>query len=75
MSIMLTHLTSKVFGVEGLSNNAVEYTATASSGFAAFTASSPVISSVVMHWFVNSEVGIEYFILIRDAETYWKASP
>ena len=55
MSIMLAHLMSKFFGVEGLSNNAVEYAATASSGFSAFTASSPIISSVVMHWFVNSD--------------------
>ena len=52
---MLTHLMSNVFGVEGLSNNAVEYVVIASSGFSAFTASSPIISSVVMHWFVNSD--------------------
>ena len=55
MSTILAHLMSNVFGVEGQSNNAVEYTTTASSRFPALNALSPAISSVVMHWFVNSD--------------------
>lgn len=56
-NITLAHFTSTVFEVEveGLSDNAAEYAATASSFLSTFDASSPILSSVVTHRLVNSD--------------------